>query len=132
MSRLVPWPGGRLARTGNEGPRSTDGLSIGRLRLCVRAAAGGGPGGGGGIFMPGSHTAGDLLAERDGSRARVMSPVDAALRAAGAREVGLPRLRSGPCAKAWAVFTCRASIALTGEVALFLFLEVRDDKSLPA
>ena len=82
--------------------------------------------------MPGSHIAGESLAERDGSRAREISPVDAALRAAGAREVGLPRLRVGACAKTWAVFTCRASMALTGEAALFLFLEVKDDNNLPA
>ena len=86
--RVVPCPGGRLIRNGNVGPRSNAGLSIGLFKLCVLAALGGGPGGGGGRGIPGSH-AGDWESTGVEPRSNVMSPVDAARLAAGARLVGL-------------------------------------------
>lgn len=56
--------------------------------LCEREVLGGGPGGGGGSGMPGAHTtAGDSVPvfRLEEGPAAPIAPVDAALRAAGAR-----------------------------------------------
>ena len=87
VSRVVPLPGGRLARSGRGGVALLTGLSDGLSRLCERAAAGGGPGGGGGSGIPVSQVTGlgEWLAEREELSERPSAPVEAALRAAGAR-----------------------------------------------
>lgn len=87
VSSAVPVPGGRLARRGRVGTEQFEGLSRGRSRLWERADDGGGPGGGGGSGIPGAQVVGlgEWLAEREKPPARPRAPVDAALRAAGAR-----------------------------------------------
>ena len=90
VSRVVPFPGGRLARSGRVGVDLLIGLSDGLSKLCERAAAGGGPGGGGGSGIPGSHITGlgEWLAKREELAERPNALVEAALRAVGARTAG--------------------------------------------
>ena len=106
VSRLVPWPGGRLVRTGKVGASPVEGLPAGRLRLWDRAEAGGGPGGGGGSGIPGSHVGGERLVERDPFPARPIPPVEAALLAAGARDATLSVKASGDCTMTLVLLTC--------------------------
>lgn len=62
-----------------------------------------------------------------------MPPVDAALRAVGGRGVVLIERVSGARAIAWAVVSCRASIALTGDAVLEgLDLDVKEERSRSA
>ena len=97
VSRVVPLPGGRLARSGRVGVGLLIGLSDRLSKLCERAGAGGRPGGGGGSGIPGSHVTGlrEWLAEREELAERPNALVEAALRAVGARTVGPLRLASG-------------------------------------
>lgn len=62
---------------------------------------GGGPGGGGGSGIPGAQVVGlgEWLAERDEPPERPRAPVDAALRAAGARIEGPLFAASGDCVR---------------------------------
>lgn len=71
------------------GANCADGLSVCRVKLCDRADAGGGPGGGGGSGIPCSQVTGlgEWLADREAPPIIPIAPVEAALRAAGARTV---------------------------------------------
>lgn len=105
-----------------------------RLRLWDREFEGGGPGGGGGSGIPGSHRfwLGERSATRGTDPVIPIPPVEAARRAAGAITDG-SRFASGARAIAWAVFSCKASMALMGDAILVAFtLEVTDDSNLSA
>ena len=82
--------------------------------------------------MPGSHTAGDWLAEREPSLARLMFPVEAALLDPGGRTVGLARLASGSCETLRPMSMRRASIDVLVEVVVVPLLDVIDENILPA
>lgn len=82
--------------------------------------------------MPGSHTAGDWLADREPSLARLILPVDAALLEPGGRTVGLTRPASGSCERIRPVLMRRASIDVLGEAVVVPLLDVSDDNILPA
>lgn len=62
-----------------------------------------------------------------------MPPVEAALREAGGLIAGSLFEASGVSARAWAVDSCNASIALTGDTMFVPFaLDAREDSSLSA
>lgn len=85
--------------------------------------------------MPGSHLflLGERLVDRDVGPLSPMPPVDAALRAAGARREGSIDAASGARAIAWAVVSCNVSIALTGVAVLDgLALDVNEESSRSA
>ena len=135
VSRLVPLPGGRLDRRGSVGAIPDDGLSEALFKLIDREDAGGGPGGGGGKGMLGSQVVGlgEWLAEREDPPRSPIAPVEAALRAAGARTEISAETFSGARASNWAVRSCKASIASIGDAALAFFpLKDNDESSRSA
>ena len=132
VSRLVPCPSVRLARSGSVGTRSKYEVSMGLFKLCVLAELGGGPGGGGGKGMPGSHAGEELEATGVEPLPKLISPVDAALLAAGALLVGLSSEHTCACSDAKVVLSWRESTGFTGDVALVLLREVIEESSRPA
>ena len=81
--------------------------------------------------MPGSHAGEDWAASGVEPLPRVMSPVEAARLAPGAWLDGLSMGDGCGCSAAKAVFKCRASLVFTGEFALFLWREVKEDSRRP-
>ena len=87
--------------------------------------------GGGGSGLPGPQAEG-AVGFGGVVVAKLMSPVEAARRAAGAWFVGLLISGTGLCSSAWAVLYCSTSTAFTGEVVLLLLREVNEDNRRPA
>lgn len=84
--------------------------------------------------MPGSHRfwLGERLTARGAGPVSPIPPVDAARRAAGGINEA-STVASGARAIAWAVVSCKVSMALMGDAMLVAFaLEVTDESSLSA